>query len=246
MDKEFKRILRSFIVPFILVSVLWLVKFAEWQLDRQFIQLGVLPRTFSGLIGIITSPLIHGNLQHLISNSLPLLVLGGVLNYFYRDLSLRVFLGVYFLSGIWLWLGGRDSYHIGASGVVYGLTAFLFFSGMFRRDTRLMALSMLVVFLYGGMVWGIFPLFHAISWEAHLFGAFAGLLFAFVYRKEGPQRKIYEWEKNDDDVPDDENAYWRIPEPNQSPKKEKPDVNIKYIYKSAPEPDSPPDQNDKN
>jgi hypothetical protein len=146
--------------------------------------------------------------------------------------------------------GGRESYHIGASGLVYGLTTFLFFSGMFRRDIKLMALSMLVVFLYGGMVWGIFPLFIGISWEAHLFGAFSGLLFAFVYRMEGPQRKVYAWENETDDEADEPDAYWKIPEqqsniqPEQTGESDKP-VNIHYIYRAKDKtiPEKPDEKN---
>ena len=245
MNKEVKKIIWSFIPGLVLVSALWLVKFIEWKSGHLLTEFGVFPRTTNGLIGILTSPFIHGDFKHIVSNSLPLLVLGAAIFYFYDTLAFKVFAWVYLLGGFWLWLGGRESYHIGASGLVYGLTAFLFFSGMFRRDTRLMAISMLVVFLYGGMVWGLFPLFKGVSWEAHLFGSIAGILLAMVYRKEGPQRKLYEWEKNDfteDDDDDDENAYWKIPQPtntieptpNSVPEKEQ-DVKIHYIYRSREE-----------
>ena len=157
MDKEAKRMIHSFLPGLVLVAVLWLIKFIEMQSGHLLTEYGVLPRTISGLKGVITSPLIHGDLRHLVSNSIPLLVLGAGLFYFYNSLAYRVFLGIYLLGGFWLWLGGRESYHIGASGLVYGLTTFLFFSGVIRRDIKLMALSLLVVFLYGGMVWGIFP-----------------------------------------------------------------------------------------
>lgn len=243
MDKEVKRIFKSFVPGLILVAALWVVKLIEWQSGHFLTEFGVYPRTLNGLIGIFTSPFIHGDYKHLISNSIPLLVLGAAIVYFYNSLAFKVFAWVYILGGFWLWLGGRESYHIGASGLVYGLTTFLFFSGAFRREARLMALSLLVVFLYGGMVWGIFPLFKGVSWEAHLFGALAGILLAVVYRKEGPQRKLYEWEKNDfndDDVEDDENAYWKIPSPSQpvpenqntEPVKES-EMKIHYIYRTS-------------
>ncbi|MBL0340624.1 MAG: rhomboid family intramembrane serine protease [Bacteroidetes bacterium] len=252
MDKELIRILKSFIPGFILVSVLWGVKLLEMQSGFLLTEYGVFPRTVSGLKGVITSPFIHGDFKHLISNSLPMLVLVAGVVYFYKSLALRVFLGVYILGGFWLWLGGRESYHIGASGLVYGLTSFLFFSGMFRRDVRLMALSMLVVFLYGGMIWGIFPLFTGVSWEAHLFGGLAGFLFAFFYRKEGPQRKVYEWEEEAEEEVDEENAYWKVapalipvPEIESDVKvddkegQRKP-VNIHYIYTPQNNSDTPP------
>ncbi len=248
----------SFLPGLIFVAVLWLVKLIEVQSGLPLVEYGVMPRTISGFKGVITSPFIHGDLRHLISNSVPLLVLAGGLFYFYSSIAYRVIAGIFLLGGFWLWLGGRESYHIGASGLVYGLTSFLFFSGMLRRDVRLMALSMLVVFLYGGMVWGIFPLFTGISWEAHLFGALAGMLFSFVYRKEGPQRKVYEWEGETDEETDDENAYWKIPPValtapvNEQPEAQEPEketenktVNIHYIYqpKQILPPDSPHEKN---
>jgi len=101
---------------------------------------------------------------------------------------------IYFLSGMWIWISARQNFHIGASGVVYGLASFLFFSGMFRKDNRMMALSMMVAFLYGSMVWGIFPFEERVSWEGHLWGAVSGLALAFLYRKQGPQPKVYQWQ----------------------------------------------------
>ena len=236
MDIELKRMARSFVPGILMVAVLWIIKIFEWKTGTDLAVYGLFPRKLSGLTGIVTSPFIHGDFEHLISNSVPLLVLSAGLFYFYRSLAYRVFIMVMLLGGFWLWLGGRPSYHIGASGVVYGITSFLFFSGVFRRDIRLMALSLLVVFLYGGMVWGIFPIFKRMSWEAHLFGALAGILMAVVYRREGPQRKRYSWEDefgDDDDVPDGPDAYWRIPEQKQqeSAQGNQPDISIHYIYK---------------
>ena len=242
MDKEVKRMLLSFLPGLAFVLVLWLVKYLEERSGFSLSSFGVLPRTVSGLKGVITSPFVHGDYKHLISNSIPLLVLGGALFYFYKSLAYRVIAGVYLLGGFWLWLGGRESLHIGASGLVYGLTTFLFFSGVLRRETRLMALSLLVVFLYGGMVWGLFPLFTGMSWEAHLFGSLAGLLFAFVYRKEGPQRKVYQWEEEDDDT-DDENAYWKLPEQKTNTASGNSNsVNIHYIYRQEEKKSTPPDE----
>ena len=171
---EQQRIVKSFYAPTIFVVFLWIVKLIEIDFNLNFAEYGLLPRHVDGLRGIVTMPFIHSGFDHLISNSVPLIILGASLIYFYRESATKVFLLVYFLDGIWLWLAGRESYHIGASGIVYGLATFLFFSGIFRKYIRLMAISMLVVFLYGGMVWGIFPLFIGISWEAHLFGAIAG------------------------------------------------------------------------
>lgn len=165
------------------------------------------PRTSTGLRGILFSPLLHGNLEHIASNSFPILILGMMTFYFYKPIAWPVFWWIYFISGIWLWIGGRNNdegtfLHIGASGLIYAFATFLFFSGVFRKHIPLMVVSALVLFLYGSMMWGIFPLKSEISWEAHLFGAIAGLLVAFNYRKEGPQRKVYEWENEEDDDSD--------------------------------------------
>lgn len=243
MSKEVRNIVYSFMPGALMVLVLWLIKIYEWKSGISFADFGVYPRTWPGARGILLSPFIHGDFKHLISNSIPLLILSAGIFYFYKGLAVRVFLWVYFLGGFWLWLGGRDSFHIGASGLIYGLTTFLFLSGVLRRDTRLMALSLLVVFLYGGMVWGVFPLFRHISWEAHLFGALAGMLVAVVYRKEGPQRKLYEWEKTsfdeeeDENDEDDENAYWNIPL-EENPELPQQPMKIHYIYRARKSPDS--------
>lgn len=207
-EKEKAKLFRSILYPALFVAILWIIHFFSQWMGADLERFGLLPRTARGLLGILTFPLIHGDMDHLISNSLPLLVLGWLTFYFYRPLAFTVFFWVYLMSGIWLWAAGRDNYHIGASGLVYGFAAFLFFSGIFRKDRALMVLSMLVVFLYGSMVWGIFPFLPHISWESHLLGALAGIMTAFYYRKEGPQAKKIIW--NDEDV--DENGEWNEPD----------------------------------
>lgn len=215
-DSEKKKIFRSILYPALFVAILWAVHILESLLQTDFIRFGLYPRAYSGLIGILTSPLIHEHSNHwwasshLWSNSFPMLVLGSMTFYFYRPLAFSVFFWVYLMSGIWLWAAGRDAYHIGASGLVYGFASFLFFSGIFRKERSLMVLSLLVVFLYGGMIWGIFPVQPKISWESHLLGSLAGIITAFYFRKEGPQAKRIEW--NDDDV--DDNGEWRIEQEN--------------------------------
>jgi len=198
-----KQIFSTLFYPLLFVVGLWVVFFIEQTGDVNFSKFGVLPRKTEGLIGIITSVFIHADLGHIASNSIPLLVLGMMLFYFYKKIAKVTFLWIWLISGIWLWLGGRNSadhptYHIGASTLIYGLATFLFFSGVFRKHLRLMVVSAMVVFLYGSIMWGIFPLKEEISWEGHLFGALAGVLVAFNYRKEGPKRRIYHWEEEDD------------------------------------------------
>ena len=128
-----------------------------------------------------------------------------MLFYFYKELAVRVTLLIYILSGFWLWLGGRENYHIGASNIVYGITAFLFLSGFIRKHTGLIAVSLLMVFLYGSLVWGLFPVVPKISWEGHLFGALSGILCAIVFRKEGQQQEVYEWGDDDETFDNHEN-----------------------------------------
>lgn len=176
---------------------------------------GVLPRTLSGLQGILFSPFLHGSLDHLLSNTLPFLLLMAALIYFYEDIWFQAFLSMYLMAGIGLWCGGRDSYHIGASGVIYALTGFLFVEGILRRQVKYMAISMLVVFLYGGTIWAMMPMFKSISWEAHLFGFLAGVMIAFVYKNKGPKRKLYQWEKDEvDELLDDKTEINYIYKPN--------------------------------
>lgn len=170
----------SFVVSFTIL--LWVVKALEWAVELDFGFLGILPRTLSGTMGIFTAPLIHGDVLHLISNTFPLLLLGVSVFYFYDRIALEVFAWIYFMSGFWVWMAARDAYHIGASGLVYGLVAFLFFSGLFRRDTKSLSISLIVIFLYGGMLQGLFPTDGRISWESHLLGALAGAFCAFFYR----------------------------------------------------------------
>jgi membrane associated rhomboid family serine protease len=164
--------------------MLWVIRWLEWtaQLDLGF--LGILPRTLTGTMGIVTAPLVHGDWLHLISNTFPLLILGISVFYFYHRIALEVFGWIYFMSGFWVWMAAREAYHIGASGIVYGLVTFLFFSGLFRRDMRSLSVSLLVIFLYGGMIQGIFPGNEQISWESHFLGSLAGLFCAFFYRAD--------------------------------------------------------------
>ena len=217
MDKaEKKKILTALTIPGLLLAVMWIIRITEslFQINLGF--LGVHPLHADGIPGIFLYPFIHGSFSHIMANSLPFLILGTALFYFYNKIAFKVLLSIWILSGIWVWFGGRDSYHIGASGVVYGLSSFLFVSGIIRKNTNLAALSLIVAFLYGGLIWGVFPEFFPkenISWEGHLGGLISGIIFSFYYRKEGPQPKKYSWdfEKDDDENDNDEDAYWKRP-----------------------------------
>lgn len=202
MQNEKQKILKSLLPPFLLVLLIWLIKFGELLTETHLTELGIYPLRASGLIGIITSPLIHGDMEHALANSVPLLILGGSLFYFYREIAIKTVVMILLITGLSVWIGGREAYHIGASGIVYGLASFLFTSGIIRKEPRLLAITMLVTFLYGSMVWGIFPDFFPdknISYEAHFWGLVTGVILAFYYKREGPQRKTYEWEEESEE-----------------------------------------------
>jgi membrane associated rhomboid family serine protease len=207
-NEEDRRLWRSLLYPAVGVSLLWIIYLVAWLADWPLGQLGVYPRLWSGLAGILTAPLAHGSWSHLVSNSVPLLVLSAGVLYFYREVKGPVLITAYLAPGLWVWVAARSSYHIGASGMVYALAFFLFFSGVFRRDFRSLALALVVAFFYGSMVWGVFPMEEGVSWESHLFGGLAGVVMAWYFRKRGPSRKTYSWEDEPDESPYDATAPW--------------------------------------
>lgn len=169
--------------PILFLLGIWLVFWLETNFSYNFNEFGVFPREISGLIGVFVSPFIHSGLEHLYQNSAPLVVLSAALFYFYKPIAWKVFIIGYLASGLLLWTIGRPSYHIGASGIIYFLFGFLFFKGLLSGYFRLIALSLAVVFLYGSLVWGIFPTKPNVSWEGHLAGLSVGLVIALLYRK---------------------------------------------------------------
>lgn len=174
-----------------------LVFWFELRFGFNFTPHGILPRKISGLQGIVFGPFIHSSLEHLYNNSIPMIVLSAGLFYFYRPVSGKVFLWLLLLSGLGTWLIGREAYHIGASGMIYALAAFLFFKGIWSGHYRLTAFSLIVIFLYGSLIWGTLPLDPGMSWEGHLSGALSGLILAFVIRKDILKPEKYEWQKPD-------------------------------------------------
>ena len=197
-----KKLLLSMIIPGIFIFFMWLVKVIEVLFNLDFSSFGIFPLTADGLPGIILSPFIHADFKHLFSNTLPLFFLSLALFYFYSEVALKVFIWTFFITGTLVWIAGRSAWHIGASGLVYGIASFLFFSGIIRRYFRLIALSLLIVFLYGSMVWGLFPgVYKNVSWESHMLGFFSGIILAVVYRNEGPQKPVYEFlEEEEEDI----------------------------------------------
>lgn len=171
----------SFLPGTLFVALLCLISLLSYLSGADLGWLGIRPRNFFGLIGIVTGPLIHGDLLHLLSNSFPLVLLSGFILFLHRKVALRVIVLVYVLSGLLTWFIGRPSFHIGASGVVYGLAGFLLFNGFLRQNRSAMAVSLAILFLYSGLFYGLLPTEERISWEGHIAGFVAGLVAALVY-----------------------------------------------------------------
>jgi membrane associated rhomboid family serine protease len=214
LRKERQKLLSSMFFPVLLLVLLWAIKFIEVQTGANFANYGISPLQADGLKGILLAPLVHGSWNHLFNNSVPILVLGTAIFYFYRAVAYKIVVLSWIISGFWVWFMARGAFHIGASGLVYAWAAFLFFSGIIRRYINLLAISLLVAFLYGSMVWGIFPIEEEISWESHLMGALAGLILAFYYKDLGPRRKLPDWmeEEDEEDEEDEDDAYWKVGE----------------------------------
>ena len=202
-----KKFLLSIIIPSFVVFFIWIVRITETIFGLDLSSLGIYPLEIKGLPGIFLSPFIHENFRHLLNNTLPLYMLSITLFFFYSEIALKVLSWTWILTGLLVWLGGREAWHIGASGLVYGLASFLFFSGILRRYYRLVALSLLIVFIYGEMVWGIFPgVYQNVSWESHMLGFVSGILLAVWYRREGPQSPVIEWPEEEDEESGNENS----------------------------------------
>jgi membrane associated rhomboid family serine protease len=188
----------AFFYPTMLLIVLWLVYWADHLFKIDLYKFGVLPKSLEGLKGILLMPFIHSKneIQHIVNNSAPTFFLLAALIYFYREIALRVFVVGWLTTGLLLWIyaDNTGAYHIGISGLIYMLAGFLFASGAMRRFLPLQAISLFVVFFYGSMIWGIFPMQQKVSWEGHLMGLVVGVALAFVYRSHGPQRPKFQYE----------------------------------------------------
>lgn len=246
----FESHLRNAIPPALLVLVLmWLFYWADFLFIYDFHQLGVVPKRVSGLLGILFMPWIHAHsdVKHILNNSVPAFLLLTLLFYSYKEIALKVFLLSWFLTGLLLWVFGANNgaHHIGMSGVIYSLAAFLFTSGVLRKYLPLQALSLFIVFLYGSMIWGIFPTKERISWEGHLSGMIVGLALAFLYRARGPQRPKYQYEIEKElgiEPPDLEGMYLeklRLQEEEERAREEvlrnvSSDIQVHYIFKENP------------
>ena len=189
--------------PILFVILIWLIFWVEFRFNVDLKSFGIQPRKLEGISGIIFSPFLHSSLEHLFNNSIPLFLLSSAIFFFYRNISWKIiFLGI-FLSGLLTWIIGRDSTHIGASGLIYVLISFIFFKGIISKNFNLMALSLIVVFIYGGTIWYVFPIKNNMSWEGHLSGFMIGVLLALLFKKNTPVNKVYKWENEDYDNTDD-------------------------------------------
>ena len=220
IKEERNRLLNSFIIPVAFVVVMWAVKAVEEMFGLDFSFLGIQPLKAEGIPGIFLFHFIHGSWEHLLANTLPIIVLGAMLYYFYRTIATKVWLVLMFSTGLFTWCIAGGGCHVGASALIYGMAFFLMVSGFIRRNKSLVVVSFLVTLLYGSLVWGLFPKYaveNNISWEGHFAGFLFGIILAFFYRKEGPANDD---DKNDDDSDDDsddddfdEKPYWDVPEP---------------------------------
>ena len=239
---ERKKFLGSLVIPLIIVAMMWVVKTIEWSFGIYLGRFGITPHTVKGLIGIFTLPFLHGNWEHLLSNTIPIIVLGTALYYCYPSLANRVMLITYLGSGLLTWcIGDPSTTHIGASALVYGLNLFLITSGFIRGNRMLIVISLIMVFLYGSFIWGMIPSLASpqnISWEGHLSGALIGILLAIFLRKEGPQKEVYQWEEDDEEVDDStgsasddstdstsEKPYWDVPTPSND------ELTVRYRFR---------------
>jgi membrane associated rhomboid family serine protease len=195
-----RRLRRCFQATLAFAALLWVIKLLELAMHLDLARFGVYPGTLPGLAGIVFAPLIHGSVTHLFSNTLPIVVLGTAVLYGYPRSAKLVIPAVYFGTGIGVWLFGRSAWHIGASGLTFGLMFFVFTIGVLRWDTRSIALALVVFLLYGGMIWGIFPGDPSVSFESHLAGALIGIALAVLLRNRdpAPPRKRYSWEDEKD------------------------------------------------
>ncbi len=232
-----KKFLGSLIVPLIIVALMWTVKIIETSLGYAFSLFGLIPQRVEGLLGIFTLPFLHGNWEHLMANSVPVIVLGTALYYFYPSLANRVMLITYLGSGLLTWcLGNPNTTHVGASALIYGLNLFLIISGFIRGNRQLIVISLIMVFLYGSFIWGMIPSLaipQNISWEGHLSGAIVGIVLALLLRKEGPQKEVHHWEEDDGEKDDSQNEdsesgekpYWDVPTPSDD------ELTVQYRFR---------------
>lgn len=212
--QEFGNTVETVMYPFLLLALMWSLYLLERISSFDLYKWGILPGKLSGLRGVLFSPLLHspGDISHILNNSGPVAILLGALVYFYRGIAAQVFFISWICGGflVWAFAAYDHSYHIGMSGVIYSLAGFLFVSGTLRRYRPLQGISLFVIFMYGSLIWGVFPTQERISWEGHLCGLIVGVVLAILYRAKGPQapKYMYEIEKELGIEPPDLEGQW--------------------------------------
>ena len=214
-NTELKKMLLAMVIPGSFIFIFWMIYLLEVSLDINLAGYGLRPREISQWFGILTMPFLHGGFEHIIANTTSFLVLGSLVFYFYNDNAIQIFVWAYVLSGIFTWIIGRDSIHIGASAMIYAFAGYLFTAGILSKNIRHTAIALIVVFLYGSMIWGIFPMNNNVSWEGHLSGFAVGIALTFMYRppKYIDEFSAYSEFDEDCDCTEDDN------------------IEIKYSYK---------------
>lgn len=247
MSQQQFRYSNSVIVfPLLLVFSIWLVFWYQVRIDSGVRHFGIYPQKLEGLLGIFSSPFIHSSLSHIYNNSIPLLILSMALFYFYNKIAWRVLFFGMIISGLLTWIIGKSGNHIGASGVIYMLVSFIFFKGIFAKHYRLIALSLIIIFLYGSMIWYVFPIKDGMSWEGHLGGLITGFILALFFKSKVAKPEKYQWETenyNEENDPfmqhfdEDGNFIESFPEDEIENEFEtqKPKIHINYIFKNNSE-----------
>lgn len=230
-DDHFKFTPQVVLLPFFFVLLLWVIYWIEIRFGIDLGKYGIYPRDIEGLRGIPLSAFLHGNIEHLYNNSLPLLVLLAAIAYFYRELTYKIIIGGILLSGMITWIIGRQNFHIGASSLIYVLVSFIFFKGIMTKYYRLVALSLFVIMIYGSMAWYVFPhIDETISWEGHLGGLITGFIFAVRFKTPEYKKMIrYDWEQPDYD-------------PSQDKFMQRFDENGNFVNPPPPEPEVLPEE----
>jgi membrane associated rhomboid family serine protease len=225
----------SFAIALSVLMLMWLVFALDYLLELDLYRFGVHPGKWEGLVGVIASPFLHStrDVGHILNNSVPAFILIWLIFYHYRKIATKSFLMIYLLAGLGTWVLGNPNYHIGMSGVIYGLTSFLVFSGFFRKNMRVAGISLFVIFVYGSLVWGIFPMKVGVSWEGHLAGLFAGIIVAVLFKQKGPQPAKMRYELEEELGIEPELEYWKegfVPPAPPVLAEHKPKIIIKYNY----------------
>lgn len=232
IDKQspLKPLFNACFIPALLVIAMIFIQVFDSSFALGINKWGLVPRTKIGLIGIITSPMLHADYAHLFSNTIPFFILSSLLIFTYRTIAIPVFTMLWLWTNALVWISARDGNHIGASGIIYGLSAFIILIGIMRRDIRSLAISFIVIFLYGSFIWGLVPQLFPnkdISWEGHFWGVVTGLVLAIIYKNRGMPITIEVEEADDDDSLDEDDEYWKTPIEEEQ---EKPTMKVKYYY----------------